>query len=195
MHQPRYCRKRALAASRFSILVVKHYLKSSGLPYVVIQPSVYAENLLGPWTAPFVKNQKKVAYPSPEKMPIGWIATQDVAAMVAEAIYQHELAGSVFQVSGLENLTGSQLAEKFSLALNDTITYYPMPPKDFGRILDNIFGPGAGKGAEEMYQQIADTGNYPIMFSNGMETVLEKLPVKMTPMEVWVAQHKAIFSS
>ncbi len=170
------------------------YLKSSGLPYVVIQPSVYAENLLGPWTAPFVKDQKKVAYPTPEKMPVGWVVTKDVAAMIAEAIYKPELAGSIFQVSGLENLTGSQLANKFSLALNDTITFYSMPPKDFGRILDNLFGAGAGKDAEMMYQHIADTGQYPVMFSDQMETVLEKLPTKMTPLDVWVKQHKAIFA-
>jgi uncharacterized protein YbjT (DUF2867 family) len=31
------------------------YLQSSGLPHIIIQPSVYAENLLGPWTAPFVR--------------------------------------------------------------------------------------------------------------------------------------------
>jgi hypothetical protein len=70
-----------------------------------------------------------------------------------------------------------------------------MPPKDFGKILDSIYGPGAGKGAEEVYQQIADTGIYPVMFSNEMETVLQKLTVKMAPLEVWVEQHKAVFSN
>ena len=169
------------------------YLKGSGLPYIVLQPSAYAENLLGPWTAPFVKEEKRVAYPSPENMPIGWIATQDVAALVAEAIYKPELAGSSFQVSGLENLDGAQLARKFSIALNDTISYYPMPPKVFGNILDNLFGPGAGKGAEEFYQQLAETAQYPSMFSEQMEEVLEKLPVQMTPMEQWVAQHRTVF--
>jgi hypothetical protein len=36
-----------------------------------------------------------------------------------------------------------------------------MPPKDFGKILDSIYGPGAGKGAEEVYQQISGYGNLP----------------------------------
>jgi uncharacterized protein YbjT (DUF2867 family) len=66
-------------------LDVLQHLRDSGVPYITIQPSVYAENLLGPWTAPFVANEKKVAYPTPEDMPIGWIATKDVAAFVAEA--------------------------------------------------------------------------------------------------------------
>lgn len=173
---------------------IMDYLKESGIPFIVIQPSVYAENLLGPWTAPFVQNEKRVAYPTPEEMPIGWIATQDVAAFVAEAIFKPELAGSSFLVSGLENLNGKQLAEKFSLGLKESISYYPLPPKQFGEILDTLFGAGAGKGAEEMYQQIADTKQYPLMFSPEMPKVLEKLPVPMTPLEVWVAQFAQVFT-
>lgn len=169
------------------------YLKNSSLPNIVIQPSVYTENLLGPWTAPFVQNEKRVAYPAPEEMPVGWIATQDVAALVAEAIYKPELTGNSFLVSGLENLTGNQLANKFSIGLNETISYYPMPPKQFGQILDTLFGAGAGKGAEEMYQQIADTKQYPVMFSPDMPDVLKKLPIKMTSVEDWVSQHTQVF--
>jgi uncharacterized protein YbjT (DUF2867 family) len=109
------------------------YLKNSGLPHISIQPSVYTENLLEPWTVPFVKRERKVAYPTPEDMPIGWIATKDVAALVAEAIFKPELAGSSFLVSGLENINGSQLAQKFTMGLAETISYFSLPPKDFGR--------------------------------------------------------------
>lgn len=174
---------------------IANYLKESGLPHIIIQPSVYAENLLGPWTAPFVINDNKVAYPTPEEMPIGWIVTNDVASFVAEAIFKPELAGESFLVSGIENLTGKQLAEKFSLGLNKKIGYYPMHPKDFGQILDNLFGPGAGKGAEIMYQEIADTKNYPIMFSSNMHDVLKKLPIQMTSIEEWVFKNRLAFSN
>jgi uncharacterized protein YbjT (DUF2867 family) len=170
------------------------YLKKSGLPHIVIQPSVYAENLLGPWTAPFVANEKKVAYPTPAEMPIGWIATRDVAALVAEAVYHPELAGESFLVSGTENLTGKQLAEKFTIGLGESITYYPLPPKEFGKILDNLYGAGAGKGAEEMYQRIADSKQYPVMYAPDMPDVLKKLPVSLTSIEDWVRQNKAAFT-
>lgn len=172
---------------------IANYLQSSGLPHIIIQPSVYAENLLGPWTVPYVINEKKVAYPTPEEMPVGWIATKDVASFVAEAIFKPELAGESFQVSGIENLTGNQLAQKFSIGLNQSISYFPMPPKYFGQILDNLYGAGAGKGAEEVYQQIADTKQYPVMFAPDMHLVLKKLPIKMTSIEDWVAQHSHVF--
>ena len=173
---------------------IASYLKESGLPHIIIQPSVYAENLLGPWTAPYVINEKKVSYPTPEEMPVGWIATKDVASFVAEAIYKPELAGESFLVSGIENLTGNKLAEKFSIGLNETIGYYPMPPKDFGQILDSLFGEGAGKGAETVYQEIADTKNYPVMHSSNMQEVLNKLPIQMTSIEEWVLQNKSSFA-
>lgn len=173
---------------------IANYLKESSLPHIIIQPSVYAENLLGPWTAPFVINEKKVAYPTPEEMPVGWIATKDVAAFVAEAIYKPELAGKSFLVSGIENLKGNQLAQKFSIGLKQTISYYPMPPKDFGQILDSLFGAGAGKGAEAMYQEITDTKNYPVMYNPEMANVLSQLPIQMTSIEEWVAQNKSSFT-
>ncbi|MBS4040882.1 MAG: NmrA family NAD(P)-binding protein [Flavobacteriales bacterium] len=173
---------------------IADYLKNSGIPNIIIQPSVYAENLLGPWTAPFVKNDDTVTYPTPEEMPIGWIATKDVAQFVAQAIYSPHLAGQSFQISGVENLTGRQLANKFSIALNKPVQYRQMPPREFGKILDGLFGEGAGKGAEKMYQEITDTKQYPIMHSYSLSEVLEKLPVKMTSIEEWVSQNIESFS-
>lgn len=173
---------------------ILEYLKGSGIPNIVLQPSVYAENLLGPWTAPYVKNELTLTYPTPEEMPVGWIATNDVAQFIAEAIFSPHLAGQSFQISGVENLSGQQLANKFSIALNKPIKYQQMPPKEFGKILDKLFGEGAGKGAETMYQEITDTKQFPIMHSSNLTEVLKKLPVKMTSMEEWVLQNKNIYN-
>jgi uncharacterized protein YbjT (DUF2867 family) len=172
---------------------IADYLHKSAIKHIIIQPSVYAENLLGPWTAPFVENENKVAYPTPSDMPVGWIATKDVARLIVKAIESPHLAGSNFLVSGVENLTGLQLATKFSIGLGRNIAYYAMPPADFGKILDSVFGEGAGKGAEEVYQQIADTKVYPPMHVP-MESVLQQLPIDMTPMEDWVKQHSSQFT-
>jgi uncharacterized protein YbjT (DUF2867 family) len=168
---------------------IADYLKKSGLPHILIEPSVYAENLLGPWTAPFVEAERVVTYPTPERMPVGWIATADVAAFVAEAVYSPHLAGHSYRVSGVENLTGDQLARKFSIGLNMPLQYRQMPPREFGAILAKLFGDGAGKDTEAMYEEITQTGNYPIMYNPAMQDVLQKLPVNMTPIEDWVRQN------
>lgn len=173
-------------------LDIADYLRNSGVPYIIIQPSAYAENLLGPWNAPFVAQKNQAAYPTPKEMPIGWIATQDVASLIAAALERPELAGSEFMVSGLENLNGPALAQRFSEALERPIDFYAMPPSEFGEILDRVFGPGAGKGAADFYQQLHETGEFPPMFVD-MKPVLEKLPVRMTPLKEWITQHKSAF--
>lgn len=171
---------------------VLNYLRASHLPYIVLQPSIYAENLLGPWTAPTIAQENKLTYPTPERMPIGWIATRDVAAFVVKAIESPHLANQEFLLSGLENLTGNELAHKFSRALDREIVYEHLPAKRFGEILDDLFGKGAGDGAALEYDKLAQSNAYPSFFTN-MDAVLEKLPVEMTLMEDWVKENKNAF--
>jgi len=42
-------------------LDIRDYLKNSGVDYVIIEPTIYMENMMGPFCAPFVKNEKKLA--------------------------------------------------------------------------------------------------------------------------------------
>ncbi|CCH51487.1 NmrA-like family domain-containing protein 1 [Fibrisoma limi BUZ 3] len=171
------------------------YLQRSGLPYIVLQPSVYLENLLGPWTAPFVANENRVAYPAPSDMPISWIASDDVSALVVAALERPELAGANWPISGLENPDGPALARAFSEGLGRSVDYYAMPPRDFGGILDQLFGPGAGAAAASEYQRMWDFPDQRPNFQVDMQPVLDKLPVRMTSISEWVAQHKAVFAA
>jgi uncharacterized protein YbjT (DUF2867 family) len=173
-------------------LDVAAYLQQSGVPHIIIQPSVYAENLLGPWTAPFVAYRDQVAYPTPEEMPVGWIATEDVAALTVAALERPELAGQSFLVSGQENLTGQELAVRFSVGLGRRIDYLALPPQEFGAILDQTYGPGAGAGAVEVYQRMHDTKQFPQLHVD-MAPVLEHLPVSLTPIVKWVQQTAPAF--
>lgn len=169
------------------------HLRASGVPHIIIAPTAYAENLLGPWTAPFVARESRVAYPNPPQVRIGWIASADVGALMVAAIERPELAGRTFAVSGLENASGEDLAAAFSEALGRPIDYYPMPPREFGAILDAAYGPGAGDGAAAQYQRAWDTGEFPNMFVD-MAPVLAELPVRMRTLREWVAEHAAAFA-
>ncbi|TRX07889.1 SDR family oxidoreductase [Flavobacterium gawalongense] len=171
----------------------QEYFKQSGVSYVIIQPSIYAENLLAPYTTDYVKNERKVAYPTPEDMPIGWITSRDVSAFVVEALYKPELSGQSFLVSGLDNLKGNDLAKKFSIGLDEKNTFYAMPPQEFGDKLSTLVGEESARGVQSYYEILASQTVYPAKFNPNMKDVLEKLPVKMTPIEEWVRIHKEIF--
>ncbi|MCP2025184.1 uncharacterized protein YbjT (DUF2867 family) [Flavobacterium sp. HSC-32F16] len=174
-------------------LDTKEYLQNCGVPYVIIEPSIYAENLLAPYTTDYVKSERKVAYPTPEDMPIGYIASRDVSAFVAEALYKPEFSGRSFMVSGLDNLKGNDLAEKFSIGLDEKIDFYAMPPQEFGDKLSILVGEESARGVQGYYEMLANLPVYPIKFNPNLQEVLEKLPVKMTPMEQWVKIHKEFF--
>lgn len=173
---------------------VRDYLQSSGLPCIILQPSVYLENLLGPWTAPSVANENQVAYPTPSDMPVSWIASDDVSALVVAALERPELAGANWPISGLESPDGPALARAFSEGLGRRVAYHAMPPKDFGGILDQLFGPGAGAAAASEYQRMWDFPEQRPNFQADMQPILGKLPVKMTSISEWVARHRAAFT-
>ncbi|GAB3642610.1 SDR family oxidoreductase [Spirosoma arcticum] len=180
-------------------LDIQQYLQESaergpGLPHIILQPGVYMENLLGPWTVPFVINEDRIAYPIPADMPVGWIASDDVSALVAAALQRPDLAGSNWSISGLENPDGPALAQAFSEGLGRDLTYYAMPPQDFGAIMNGLFGPGAGDEVAAAYQQMWDDPTQRPNYRADMTPVLAQLPVRMTSIQEWVAQHRAAFS-
>lgn len=175
-------------------LDIREYLVNSGLEYVIIEPTIYMENMMGGFCAPFITNEKKLAYPTPEAMPIGWIASKDVSAFVVEAIYNEDLKADTFQISGLENLKGNDLAERFSKGFGDKIVYYAQPPQEFKDILAPYVGEAGASAVASYYESLKTATEYPSKFNPEMNKVLEKLPVKMTSLEEWAKDNKGYFT-
>lgn len=174
-------------------LDVRDYLINSGLNYVIIEPTIYMENLMGGFCAPFIKNEKKLAYPTPEAMPIGWIASRDVSAFVVEAIYNEDLNADTFKISGLENLRGNETAEQFSKGIGEHIVYYPQPPKEFKDILAPFVGEAGAASVASYYESLQNAYEYPKKFNPNMSEVLDKLPVEMTSLTQWSKANKEYF--
>jgi uncharacterized protein YbjT (DUF2867 family) len=168
-------------------------LRGSGIPTIVIQPTVYLENLLGPWTRQGIVERDELAYPMPEQLPLGWIATDDVAAFIAAAVERPDLAGSHLIVSGAENLTGPELAARFSAGLGRPIRYREMPVEEFGAFLDAAFGPGAGAAGAAGYRFQAENAAI-IPTWAPMEETLTKLPVQLTSVSEWAARVAPLFA-
>ena len=148
---------------------------------------------MGPWTAPMVKQENKVAYPVPKDFKIGWLPSSDMAKAMVAAIENKSLAGKNFVISGKQTLDGAALKESFSQGLDRSIEYYAMPPKDFGEILDSIMGEGAGDAVAAEYQAIWDGHIQPKMYAD-MDETLNKLGIEFTDLKDWVRQFNFLFS-
>ncbi len=173
---------------------IMDYLQKSPVPSIVIQPTAYMENLLGPWTRNSLLEKDELAYPAEEHAPLGWIATEDVGALIVAALERPQLAGQRFVVSGIENATGLQLAERFTEGLGRPIKYRAMPLEEFGAFLDAAFGPGAGEGAVQGYKFMKDNAARIPMWAD-MQPVLKALPVEMTSLQEWAAIHRPAFTA
>lgn len=174
-------------------LDIADMLANSGVPYIILQPSVYMENLLGPWTRPFVAQQDELPYPVPEDMPLGWIASDDVGKLTVAALERPSLANNKFIISGVQNVTGPELAAEFSKGLGREISYRFMPLSEFAGVMDQVFGPGVGEMAAAGYQFQIDNRDLLATWVD-MEPVLAKLPVEMTSLADWATKHKMALS-
>jgi len=172
---------------------VLEHLEGSGVPHVVLQPTAYMENFLGPWTAPEISQKDVFAYPTPNEVKMQWIATEDVALYVVEAMRNPGVASVNLKVSGLERLNGEEVAERFGRALGREVSFRPMPPEEFGEIIDRAF-PGMGEPAAQGYRMAYEN---PEMFSTNvdLDAALEKLPIRPTTLEEWVRRHAAAFGA
>lgn len=170
---------------------IQEALQTSDIPHLILQPTLYAENLLGPWTAPFVKDQHKVAYPVPPDFKIGWLPSADMAKLVVAGLEKPTLMGNHFIVAGKAAPTGVELASVFTKALEKNIDYYAMPPQEFGGILNSIMGEGAGDGVTAEYQAIWDGAN-PVMHQD-MAEILKKFDVEFMDLDEWVSTFKPLF--
>lgn len=173
---------------------VREHLRGSGMPHVVLQPTVYMENFLGPWTAPEVAEKGVFAYPIPGEARVQPVTHEDVAAFAVEALKRPGVADADLEVCGPERLNGEEMAERFGRALGRETSFRPMPPGEFGAHMDTAFGPGAGDGAVGFYEAAHEN---PAMVSTdiNLSVALEKLPIEPTPLEEWVRRHAAAFTA
>lgn len=167
-------------------------ITESGIPYVVLQPTAYMENFLGPWTREELVQDGTFAYPTPLEVKMQWLATEDVGTFATYAFAHPELAPLNLKISGPERLNGAEVAERFSRALGRETKFRAMPAEEFGEKLEAVF-PGMGQGAAEGYRMAYEK---PELFSSNVDVAgaLERFPVQLTTLEAWVEQHKVAFS-
>ncbi len=163
---------------------VETYLHQSGLPFIILRPTFYMENLAAPWSAPNILQKKTVAYPMTNNFVASWITVEDLAAFVAQALKHPELSGSVFNIGGPEALTGEDIAKQFSRFFGHKISYYPIPLEQFEQQMNAAIGEPVGTEIAALYRWFVQQPQSPAIVDT--HSVLQKLPVKLTTLEQWI---------
>ena len=162
---------------------IQQYLYQSGVPFIVLRPPVYMDNLASPWSLPSIVHQSVVAYPLPDNVKVPWISLDDTAALAATALAHPELAGSTFDIGGSEAVSGQEIAEQFTRVLGRSFTYQEIPIDAFEQGLNQAFGEPTGTEIAKIYRWRA---THPENGVVNMDGILQKLPVKLTAFEQWI---------
>lgn len=136
----------------------------SSLPLVTLEPTVYMDNLLAPWSLPAILSGT-FAYPAPAEVAISWMSHRTLAQAVVAAATA-PVVGQSIRIGGPRAITGPKMAAMLSAHLGHPVAYAPIPLPDFAAGLNASFGAPAGDRIAELYAELAA---HPDMMANGAE--------------------------
>ncbi|PPG28593.1 hydroxylase [Pseudoclavibacter sp. RFBG4] len=116
-------------------------LEKSGVPYAVIAPKTFLENLLLPVSLEPARTEGKLRYPIREDYAISWISHLDMADIAVKLLTDNVDVQGVVTAGALPALLGDDLADGFSAHLDKAVTFESQTPDDYGKLILPIFGP------------------------------------------------------
>lgn len=133
-------------------------VRDSGLGWTILQPTVFLDNLLAPWSVDALR-AGALNYPARAAAPISWISHADLAGYVT-AVIDQDRVGQAFQIGGPDALTGPQLAAQVGAALGHSVTYDEVPLSGFAQGIDAAFGPPAGERLASLYAELETSPDF-----------------------------------
>jgi NAD(P)H dehydrogenase (quinone) len=137
---------------------IRHIVLDAKVPAVVVQPTVYLDNLITPWAKPAIVQAGVLAYPAPAEAPIAWLSHQSMADYVVAAA-QTGVAGQIYDIGGPANLSGAALCEQLSQAIGKTLRYEQIPFDAFAQGLNQAMGAPAGDDIADYYRHLQQHPN------------------------------------
>lgn len=104
---------------------VEEKLFAAGIPYTILQPTAYMQNLLAGW--PTIIEQGILANPYPVTTRLSLVDLQDVAEAAARVLTESGYFFATYELVGTEPLSQLALAETFSQVLNRPVTAQEIP--------------------------------------------------------------------
>jgi uncharacterized protein YbjT (DUF2867 family) len=101
-------------------------LAASGLPYTILQPNSFHQNLL--WSAATIKDQGAFYLPVGEARQ-SLVDVRDIAAVAVAVLTGSGHEGQTYEITGPESLSYHDVAAKLSAALGKPVNYVPVPPE------------------------------------------------------------------
>ncbi len=143
---------------------------NSGIPAIVLQPTVYLENIVTGLFTPRLQSEGILDYPplSPS-MNVTWTSHQDQARVAVAALTRPDLAGNSYEIGTPDALTGSELAQHLSNWVGKGVAYAPLTASEFGkRVAEATGNPGLGATLTDLYRALGGMNDEDMVIDTGL---------------------------
>lgn len=162
------------------------YLRNSGLPYTIVQPNSFMQNMF--WSIDSIKSQGAFYQPTGDaKQSLVDIA--DVAAVVAKALTELGHEGNTYVLTGPESLSFQAVADIIAAAIGKPVQYVAVPDVAAEQsMLESGMPEWMAHTLVEFYAAVA-TG----AFSGTTDVVERLLGRPATSFDTFIARHITLF--
>jgi uncharacterized protein YbjT (DUF2867 family) len=158
-------------------------VEAAPLRTTVLQPTLYMENLSGPWS-PIVAGEGAIRYPLPAAAPVAWVSVSDVACFAAVALDRCDGLTGSYVLPGPEELTGHDVARELSTALGREVVWEQVEPERYADMLRPHLGAEVAAGVAGVYEAAA---NLPPAPAPDPGPALRAVPFERTRLSAWAA--------
>jgi uncharacterized protein YbjT (DUF2867 family) len=130
----------------------RHLASSATVSTVtVLQPTLYYENITGPWSARSIVDDGVLRSALPATHAAAWVATADVAVAIEHAVVRR--VGGWFALPGTP-VTGHELTDALAQRLGRPVRWQQVTPEEYGDLLRPHLGDHAADGIIGSYHAI-----------------------------------------
>ncbi len=112
-------------------LRVEEMILESGLPFTILQPTAYMQNLLGYW--PAIVNEGVYRVPYAPETRISLVDLEDVAQVAAIVLTEARHQGAIYELCGPEALTQHEVAQVLAQVLGRDVRAEALPRDEWER--------------------------------------------------------------
>lgn len=166
---------------------VERQIVDSGVGYTILKPNSFMQNLLS--NAQSVKSAGMVAAPQGEGK-VSQVDVRDIAAVAANVLTENGHEGQVYEITGPEALSNTEIAAKMSAALGKPVTYQDMPPDAYAQMMQGFGFPdwlAAGLTQLSVYY----AGNNAAQITDVVQRVGKTPP---RTLDAWLAENAIAFT-
>jgi uncharacterized protein YbjT (DUF2867 family) len=173
--------------------LVEAMVRHSGVPFAVVRPTMYLDNLLKPSARMEIAKGGVFAPPLRESQLIAWTSADDCAE-AALTLLETGQPGGDHRIAGPESVTGDELTARVGAALGRDVRYREQPIDAFEAELDDALGQGAGRRVASKFRFFAAHPREADAILSGSFVGKAGLrDFRPTSIEEWVRRHRDAF--